>query len=172
MIQNPNPQIRRVSIGRKSQREIEILPLSISDQFRLSDLLNEALQFLLGTSNKSNIAFMGFVIGLIQRNLNKILDMSTDISKPGWLKNLGRRCLGKPPIKPLLRDITNEQALEIAVIIYEINYSEIVKKVESLLEGKVDIPEPLRRLSQIFYESTPNTVSKTSMKAENGEKES
>lgn len=142
-ISEPNPDIRKVLIGKQELREITIMPLSISDQFKLSDLINRTLQYLIDAAQRDDAAFVAFMVDLIRGNLGRILDMATNAKPPGRIKRLFKSK------KSLVSDITNAQALEIAEIIYEINYEEILKKVPRLLkEKKESLPEPLRRRFQ------------------------
>ena len=171
MTTNPNPKIRCVKIGKREIREIEVLPLSVADQFKLSDLLNEAIGYAVAlTGNEA--AIIAALIGLIRRNLDRILEMATEEPQCRGLRlkwiNLKRRIKGKEPLKPILDMTTNDQAWEIAEAIYQMNYEDLLKKVQSLLK-KRGIPDPLRRLSQYFSDIIPSTASKISTE-EPGEK--
>lgn len=181
MINNPNPKIRKIMIGKRNLREIEILPLSIADQFKLSDIITESINFAISAASekKGDVEFIAYIVSTIQKNLDRILEMSTDPvvledmplqeCKGGWfrIKNI---VLPEIPKPSLLDDITNDQALEIATIIYEINYGEIVKKVQSLLNGNEGLPSLLRGLLQSFSANIPSTESTTSTEVKAGEK--
>lgn len=164
MIENLNPKIRTIKIGKKSLEEIEVYPLSIADQFKLSDILGETFQFVATSANsKGDIQFVGFIIGVIQRNLGRILELSTSEKPAGesWWNKIARFFRGRPE-PHILSKTTNDQAFEIAQAIYEMNYAEILKKVNSLRKGESHVPEPLRRLWQSFFGDTRNTGSTTS----------
>jgi len=192
-IENPNPKIKKVFIGRRVLKEIEIIPLSIADQFKLSDIITESINYAVkaATEQRENIEFVTYIVGVIQKNLDRILAMSVEpilpvegtiIPVPEPKKNWLQRWLPvyvkvyhfpsevKKINTSLLDDITNDQALEIAMAIYEINYGEIIKKVQSLLDGTKEIPGLLRGLLQSFFANIPSTDSTTSTEASPGEK--
>ena len=61
------------------------------------------------------------MIGLIRENLDELLSLVTD---------------GRERGKNILADISNNQAVEIAEVIYRQNYEMLQKKVLNLLKGK------------------------------------
>jgi hypothetical protein len=187
-IENPNPKIKKVFIGKRVLKEIEIIPLSIADQFKLSDIITESINYAVkaATEQRENIEFVTYIVGVIQRNLDRILAMSVDISlEPDVIPPVSesnhwifesfpyfhsRERVASEKQTSLLDDITNDQALEIAMAIYEINYGEIIKKVQGLLDGTKEIPGLLRGLLQSFFANIPSTDSTTSTEANPGEK--
>ncbi len=138
-----NPQIVEVEIGIRSLRKITIYPLSVTDQFKMSDLITKALQkfFLRGTSKKvdkkklaqdDDMEFVAFLINLIQKNLAKILEFICDEERPALL----------------LDDMSNLQLSEVVKTIYEVNYEKPRKNVESLLDQIKDLFQSGRLLQQ------------------------
>lgn len=155
-----NPEIKTILVGKRKLREVKFYPLSIADQFKLTNLLNGLIVIAMtAAKNRSDAALLAQIMGLLVRNLSSVIKLVTD--EPKGFKRLfmfwrwGR--------KSLLKDITNGQMEEIATAIYEVNYKDTIKKVSSLLKGEgAQIPEPLRRLFQSSSESILNTESKMS----------
>lgn len=141
-----NPDIAVISIGTRKLRTIHIYPLSVHDQFKFSDVVTEALEKFLtlrdGTASlmetagkiddladledraeevNQNVKFVADMIGLIRENLDELLSLVTD---------------GRERGKNILADISNNQAVEIAEVIYRQNYEMLQKKVLNLLKGK------------------------------------
>lgn len=163
MLSKANPMIRIVSIGKEKQRDVKLLPLSIRDQFQMSNVLSSIIAYGLSAVDKPEQQFMLFMLALIKNNFSQILDLVTEQS---FLRKLRCKFLRVPwryPEHPLLKNMTLDQAGVVAEAIYQMNYENPLKKVQGLLEGTVEVPEALRRLWQFFSESTPSTVMKTSM---------
>ena len=143
-----NPDIKEVKIGVRRLRTIKVYPLSAADQFKLSDIITKGLQTFLASEGEVDIAFVSVMMGLIRENIGTVLELVTDEKDRG---------------KNILEDLTNNQIVEIADIIYEVNYMALQKKVTSLLEKLApNLPASLSgRLSQPFSEDTPSTDSIT-----------
>lgn len=127
-----NPRVVDVEIGIHTLRKIKIYPLSVADQIYLADIITKALQkfFLQGGSDQiKNIKdeeFVRFAIAIIVENLEKILILVTNISRPKSIWNKFSK------LKSFMHEITNEQMVQIAQIVFETNYSEPVKNAISL----------------------------------------
>jgi len=161
-----NPQRKKVEIGKRELRMIEILPISIADQFKLSDLINAGVQaFSNLKGNSDDKAFIASILGILQKNISWVLDLVVKDTKEALGGNtafLSRFCVWRKR-KSILEDITNEQAFEIAQIIYEMNYAVLLKKVEDLLEKNPVIQELLSgRSLQQSSEDILNADSKIS----------
>lgn len=131
-----NPQITTVTIGRRDLKEIEIFPLAVGDQLAMTSIITEAINVFVEAMGDAEV--FGGAVALILQNIPIILGYIID----------------NPDDKDdLLKDITNEQAIAISEIVYEQNYSSLVKKVKGLLEkAKQELKEikdlPSRRPSQ------------------------
>ncbi len=165
-----NPQITTVEIGIRKVEIITMYPLSIADQFSMSELITEALQAFFNKKDSTSddeqevvdlpeqmkdIEFVSFCIDLIQTNLVKILTLVTDHTTT-------------VKASKLLDKITNDQMATIATIIYQMNYENSLKnavglfqKVMSNLPGKTQTPSSKRPLPQSLND-TLNTDSNTS----------
>lgn len=115
-----NPQVKDAEIGVRGLRDIKIYPLSMSDQFKMTDLITQAISgFFAAQEAATDVAFVAFVVNLIKDNFTKILNMVTDESG-----------------EKLIEDLTNNQAAIIVEIIYDENFGSVVKNSESLI-GKI-----------------------------------
>lgn len=111
-----NPLIREATIGVRELRSIKLYPLSMADQLALSAILVKTIQEMYSKREEDNIVFAEAVQKAISENIGKILAFVTDEGEG------------------LLKEISNEQALEIAEMIYDMNYGILEKKVKSLIE--------------------------------------
>jgi hypothetical protein len=166
-----NPAITTIEIGKRELKPLTLYPLSIPDQIEVSELITEALQAFFDKGKKQealedgvlpeemeNLVFVAFLINLIQKNLVKILSLITDYSD-------------KQIQKIILPEITNEQAADIAIIVFRVNYERPAKNVLSLFKGKVativeNLPnDSLKRLLQPLWGDSPSTESNISSDA-------
>jgi hypothetical protein len=145
-----NPSIKEVKIGIRRLRKIKIYPLSASDQFKMTDMINAGLQAFAGSQDLNNVEFVATLVTLVQENIGKIIELITDEKDRG---------------DHILDELTNAQIVEIADIIYEVNYETIQKKVTSLL-GMLTETLPTGRLSQQFSEDIPNIDLETSTQSD------
>ena len=162
MNDNLNPERKKFKIGKRELKTIEIFPLSIADQFKLSDLINEGIQAFSKLQGKTDDKiFIGKLIGIIRGNMDRILKLAVSDGRLTRLPVFLR--------KSLINDITNEQAIEIAQIIYTMNYEVLIKKVQDLLEKHPGTKEfLLGRSLPVFSGDTLNTDSKISTKKASG----
>lgn len=109
-----NPQIVDVEIGVRSLRKIKIYPLSMADQLKLTKLVSDAVA---GQMEKAgDIEIVPFVLQMIKDNIGQIITMTTDEDAN------------------TLSEISNMQIVEIADVLFDINYGEVSKNFKSLSE--------------------------------------
>lgn len=125
-----NPQICTVQVGVKSLREVTIYPLSMADQFKMTDLLSEEINNFVGTDFKelTDLEMIEMVIDAVKRNLEKILKYVLDEKESVSFK-----------------EITNTQFTEIATKIYDVNFDVLAKNLKALKEK---FPSIASRLSE------------------------
>lgn len=125
-LNNINPQITTTTIGVRVLREINIYPLSVMEQLKLSDVVSKAIVDFFNTKDKirkqvvintENIEFVNFVVTILRENIMKVIAISTD----------------EDPEK-VLSDMTNDQLADFIGIIYEDNFGKIRKKVSDLIQ--------------------------------------
>ncbi len=150
MSQSMNPRVRVLEVGIRTIRKIKIYPLSVADQFELSDSITEGIQLYAKEAGESLTAeSVSKLIDLIRKKLPDILRLITPEEK-------------NP--KALLKELDNYQLAEIAQIVFEDNYGEPVKKLVSLFRPGMQQQNEsaLERLSQLSAGTTPATDSNTS----------
>ena len=120
-----NPQVTGVEVGIRNLRKIKIYPLSVAQQWEMSDLITQALQVFMQRESKNDYEFVANLLALIKDNLAKALTLVTDLSE--------QEC------SDLFSEMTNVQMAKIIETIYDINYKPISKNVASLLEKIVTV---------------------------------
>ena len=138
-----NPEISSAEIGVRELKEIKIYPLSMADQLSMTNLITDTVRKFFEKGDVDDFVFAQFLSKLIEENLETILMMVTDKEQAN------------------LEDMTNNQAVAIAEIVYEVNFGSLVKKVKSLLE-KVKEQFPSGRPLPTSLDDTEDTDSKTS----------
>ena len=127
-----NPQIVEVEVGLRSLRKLTLYPLSVTDQFKMSDLIMKALQKFFLKGDQEDVAFVAFVLDLIRKNIVKVLEFICDEERPS----------------SLLDDMSNLQLSEVVKTIYEVNYEKPGKNVESLVDQVKNLFQSGRLLQQ------------------------
>jgi hypothetical protein len=124
---NLNPDIRKIRIGRVEMREVEILPLSLGDQLRLDKDIEEFLKLLDDIKGIDQTTLFMSMLAFIKEKLPVVIQYVIDPNK----------------IKPedIIDIITNNQAVELAKAIYDMNYKEISKNVGNLLKSAPTTPD-------------------------------
>ena len=139
-----NPQITDIKVGIRDLRTIKIYPLSMADQLSLTDILTIGMQEFVERGDVEDIAFVGTVIQLIKDNLARIIEMVSDEKGEDTLK-----------------DLSNPQAMELAELIFDMNFGSLGKNVQSLAEKARKLFLSARQ-SQPSLKSTEDIDSKIS----------
>ena len=148
-MQKLNPQIVDVEIGIRKLRKITVYPLSMADQLSLTDIIVNAAMTAMNEGN--DMAIPAFILKLLQENVGKILKMATDEDET------------------VLKDISNMQAVEIAEIMFDVNYGAVAKNFKSLSEKMQGIFQPERPLPPSVKDT--DTGLKTSIESPTGKAE-
>ena len=138
-----NPKILKTEIGIRELEEIKIYPLSLAGQGEMADIVTEALSQFNGAvspsphpaakiaktgkgkpvqpasppppaSQMSDMSIIAFIVDLIKKNLSKVLTLATDFDSP-------------EKADEALKKIDNDQAVEIAEIVWTQNYENSLK---------------------------------------------
>lgn len=155
---NLNPEIKTISVGVRKLREVKVYPLSVGDQFKLSDVITSAMQgFVSATDGAEDIAVIAVIVEMIKQNLDKVLTLVIE-----------EKDLGEDSAQGFISDITNSQLADIATIIYEVNYAPLQKKIRGILEkiglvAEQDQRSQLKSLSPVSLDDIPDTDSEISM---------
>lgn len=127
-----NPQITDVEIGVRSLRKITIYPLSMAAELKLTDLITRVLREFYGAGKQEDLAFISIIMGIIRDNLGSLIEMITDNENS----------------EDLLNEITNIQAVELAEVIFDVNFAGAIKNAIGLFEKARNIGSPSKRSSQ------------------------
>ena len=75
-----NPQIREIEVGTRTLRKIEVYPLSLADEIKLSKIIGEGLVSYYSKSKEdvSNETAVNFILEVIVNNLGDVLEMVTE----------------------------------------------------------------------------------------------
>lgn len=141
-----NPQITHTEIGVRNLRNITIYPLSMAAELKLSDLITKVLQAVSKAQDQEDLEFVSVIVDLIKDNLGAMIEMVTDNEKG----------------ETILSEITNLQAVELAEIIYDINFAGAIKKAIGLFEKVRSIGSPAERSLPQSVNNTVDTGSNTS----------
>jgi len=114
-----NPQVADFEIGIRSLRKIKIYPLSLGSQIEMSEMISQAItKFFTEHGSDDDIAVVGFIVELVRDNLPKFIELTALDEKPGTV----------------MKELTNVQALELAELVYEMNFASVLKNSKSLFE--------------------------------------
>ena len=114
-----NPQIKTVEVGVRSLKEVTLyLIVQVAKQFMNLDSLT--------SKNADDVVFIEHILDLIKNNAEKIFALIAD---EGELS---------------MDDLTNDQLVEVATIIYEVNYKSASKKLTGLFKK---LRAPKKRLN-------------------------
>jgi hypothetical protein len=145
-----NPDIRVITYGKKELKELTLYPLSIGDQFKVTDMITSVVQQLVSGSREgqlNDLVFMTAVMQALETNLGKILSLIADIPED--------------ESKEIVNTLTNTQLLDIVESVWAVDYEPALKKGKNLFErGKSVFGS--RRLSQSSSSASPSTDLKTS----------
>ncbi len=155
-----NPRVRDVEIGIRTLRKIKLFPLSIADQFSLSDTVTQGLQLYLDEAGGGAFTAQAAskLVELIRSKLPAMLKLVFPDEQP----------------QKLLKEMDNFQLATVAEYIFNDNYGEPAKKLASLFGAKKtqESESALERLSQLSAERTPATDLSTSPDSATGKVES
>jgi hypothetical protein len=145
-LQNINPQVRTVEIGKRNLRKVSLYPLAVGDQLKMNNFLAEVFTMFvqMDPSKPMSAAFIAAILGKISENLDVFCQMVFE--QDG-----------------ILNEMTNNQAVEVVKVVYEQNYEVLAKNVQSLFKNKnldkVLDSLGLERQSSASAATTPDTPS-------------
>lgn len=124
-----NPQVVELDIGIHDLRTIEIYPLSVGDQIKLTNMVSEAVGMWVAENPDEQLTAesVSSIIALAQHKIHDVLKIVLNIQN-------------KKEIDKILDMMTNNQLAEIIRIVYETNYQGPIKNVTSLFK-KTGQPE-------------------------------
>lgn len=143
MEKNLNPQIHEVEIGVRGLRKVTIYPLSLGDQFKMSDLVKEVL-----------IAFFNQV-GDDPELSPEVASVFFELFKQNFPLLIGLIMKDEDPVK-LQEEVTNDQFSNIVEMVWRDNFEVPAKKLKGLFKRelpKVDLSQ-LERPSPASADTT------------------
>lgn len=142
-----NPQIVDFTIGIRNLREIRIYPLSIYDQQQMGEIIAQTwekfLQMEFEGKDITNVDAVKMILEVIGNNIVKILNIITGGEQKG---------------EEIIKEMTNEQASDLAIHIFETNYAGTIKKVKDLLEKIGIVKSQSGRSSLSSADGTEDTL--------------
>jgi len=118
-----NPDIKEITYGKRTFKKIIIYPLSIGDQFKVTDLITEFIKRLVEVQQKgvtNEFALVTAAIKILEENIIKILSLVADATE--------EEC------EDIVNNMTNTQLMDVVEIIWTVNYEPAIKKGRSLFE--------------------------------------
>jgi hypothetical protein len=144
-----NPAVRELIYGKKTLKKLTIYPLSIGDQFKVTNMVTEIVSTLAekGSSGTNDVAFMTAVMMALENNLGKILSLIADITEEESAE--------------VISNLTNTQLLNLVESVWLTDYEPCLKKGKDLYERGRSVFSSSGSLPG-SSESTPSTDLKTS----------
>lgn len=118
-----NPDIRDIVYGKKELKKLTLYPLSVGDQFKVTDIVTKVVQDLVKGQQEGilgDFAFMTSVMEALETNLGKILTLISDSSEE--------------EAKEIISQLTNTQLADIIESVWIVDYEPMLKKGKSLFE--------------------------------------
>jgi len=124
---NINPQITKMQFGVRSLREVDIYPLSLGDELKFLNIVGESLQKWSKVSGEVDNKLIAFplIADIIEKNIPLLIEFVTDDVK--------------------LEEVTNEQAIILAELIFDVNFGNLSKNARSLSEKMMLLFQPERQ---------------------------
>lgn len=143
------PKSEKIPYGKREVQSFEVWPLSIGDQFKLTDLVAQVVAGLLEKGSLRDSEFVGVFLSAIKDNVHQILAIVGDLSED--------------QSKNVIDQMTNRQLMYFVECVWDMNYEDVLKNANNLFE-RVRGRLPSDRLSQQSLKTTQATPSKKSSK--------
>jgi len=140
-----NPDIKVVNYGKKEIKILQVYPLSIRDQFKLTSMVSAIVMDIVAEQAENNFTdamFMKKIMDAIESNLTEVLAVAADVEKE--------------EADSVINSMTNTQMMDLIEIIWEVNYEPAIKKGTGLLERGRNL-FPSRKSSAPSLSDTPST---------------
>lgn len=114
---NLNPDIRTITVGIKTLTQKTVYPLSAADQKKFLTKIFDTISTITSgkMENMEGDEFASFAVDAIFSNIELILPPLSDDDNPLTLE-----------------EMTNNQLLDLAMVIYEVNYETFLKNLKGL----------------------------------------
>lgn len=140
-----NPSIRELIYGKKELKKLTLYPLSVGDQFKLTELVTKVVQRLVAAQKENSLndlAFMASMMESLEENLAMVISLISDV----------------PPeeAKEVISRLTNSQLADLIESIWETDYEPMLKKSKNLYERGKNLFNS-RKQSPVSLNPIPNT---------------
>jgi hypothetical protein len=119
MISELSPDIREVPIGTRSLKMIQIYPLSVGDQIKMTDILAAVAAEVLAANDTTEDTIAIRLVPMVSSNLKEFLSFVID---------------EEVDIDDVLYDMTNNQLINLVQVIFEVNYESVSKNAKGLFK--------------------------------------
>jgi len=124
---NQNPQIEEWEVGIREVKSLKVYPLSIGQQIKASDMIEEALAKFFGQQiTNINKEVVSFVLDTVIKNVKQVIAFVTDPEDLSFN--------GYSNVDNLLDDVSNNQFSDFISLIKEMNYDELLKNLKGPLK--------------------------------------
>lgn len=140
-----NPNIRELIYGKKELKKITLYPLSVGDQFKLTDLVTKVVQRLVAAQKEqslNDLAFMTSMMDSLEENIATVITLISDVSIE--------------EAKEVIGQLTNSQLADLIESIWETDYEPMLKKSKNLYERGKNLFNS-RKPSPVSLSPIPNT---------------
>jgi len=118
-----NPDIRIIAYGKKELKDLTLYPLSIGDQFKVTEIITQVVQQLVVGAKEGNLSdfiFMSAVMTALETNLGKVLTLISDITEEEAAE--------------VINTMTNSQLVDVVESVWDVDYEPALKKGKNLFE--------------------------------------
>lgn len=144
-----NPSIQTMKYGKKESKELQIYPLSLGDEAKMTTAIAD---FFIKIRKSASDGVTDFnYIPIFMESVKENIDVVVKLAC----------CFENGEEVEVVNNMTNAQFVEFCNIVWETSFEEAVKNGQNLV-NKVKKVLPLTRLQQGSSETTPNTPSTTS----------
>ena len=114
-----NPSITDTMIGIRELKKITIYPLSLADEFKMTELIATVVSEVASAQEGEDGVLLLKIITAVKNNIKELLQYVLEMGTP---------------VDEILHDITNDQVMDIATIIFEVNYANSIKNFKDLIK--------------------------------------
>ena len=155
MSERMNPKVVEVEYGKREIKTLTLYPLSLKDQFQVTDIICEVIQGMGNLSGEDGLNEVGLFSSFLEnigKNAPKVIRIVADITEE--------------EADAVFDKITNDQFVLFAEKVWEVNFENALKNAKSLFErikSQTSKQTTSKRSSQESLSVIPNTPSATSL---------
>jgi len=116
---NLNPQITDTMVGVRKLKKLTVYPISLADEFKMTELIATVVSEVASAQDGEDGVLLLKIITAVKNNIKELLQY---VLEPGTF------------VDEILHDITNDQVVAIATIIFEVNFEGTIKNFKDLIK--------------------------------------